>query len=293
MTVLRRLVSLSTVCALMVAGVSAIAMAPAAAATSLPVGTGPVPGGTFLTFNLTDRLQAQVNVGSGNVLVRSTDLVLPGMEGDVTLGAAYNSRMIGSSIETGALGHGWRSRSGIDVRLIANSDGTVTFTGPDGVVGVFKPITGSSNYTSPGVFKATLVKTSSGWSLTDHASGQVIAFKSSGHPGTITDRNGNVITVNYNSSSQQTKITSDWGPAVIRVGATAYGSNGFISSFTQTGTDSTTHQVSYGYDSAGNLTSITDPAGNQYVFCYFFSHVLTLIFMPTSTGVVSKHTTIG
>jgi YD repeat-containing protein len=245
--------------ALLVAGLAAIEVAPAASASSLPVGTGPVHGGTFLTFSLTDRLQAQVNVGSGNLLVRSTDLVLPGIEGNVTLGADYNSRMIGSSTETGGFGHGWRSRSGIDVRLIANSDGTVTFTAADGVVGVFKPITGTSptQYTSPGVFKATLVKTSSGWNLTDHGTGQVTAFNSSGHPATITDRNRNVTMVSYNSSGQQIKITSDWGPAAIRVGAIAYGGNGFISSYTQTGTDATTHTVSYGYDSSGNLTSIT------------------------------------
>lgn len=264
----------------MAAGFSAVTAAPAAAA-SLPVGTGPVPGGSFLRFNLTDRLQAVVNVGSGNLLVRSTDLVLPGIEGNVVLGADYNSLNIGSSIETGAFGHGWRSRSGIDVRLIANSDGTVTFTGPDGVVGTFTPVTGTSNYTSPGVFKATLVKTSSGWNLTDHNSGSVIAFKSSGKPSTITDRNGNVVTVTYNASGQQTKITSDWGPAAIRTGATAYGSNGFISSYTQTGTDATTHTVGYGYDSAGNLTSITDPDGNQYVFGYDSAHNLTSITTPT------------
>jgi Domain of unknown function (DUF6531) len=150
----RRLTSTIAAAALLVAGLAAIAVAPAASASSLPVGTGPVPGATFLTFSLTDRLQAQVNVGSGNLLVRSTDLVLPGIEGNVTLGAAYNSRMIGSSTETGALGHGWRSRSGIDVRLIANSDGTVTFTAADGVVGVFKPITGTSS-----IFQATKTRT--------------------------------------------------------------------------------------------------------------------------------------
>lgn len=263
-----------------------------AGAPSVPVGTGPVPGGTLLTFDLTDRLQALVNVGSGNLLVRSTDLVLRGVEGNVVLGADYNSLLIGSGIEAGAFGHGWRSRSGIDVRLIVNSDGTVTFTGTDGVVGTFTPVTGTSNYTSPGVFKATLVKTSSGWKLTDHNSGEVIAFNSSGKPTTITDRNGNVITVSYNSSGQQTKIASDWGPSAIRVGATAYGSNGFISSFTQTGTDATTHTVSYGYDSAGNLTSITDPDGNVYTFGYDSAHNLTSITTPPTTGGVDEQTTI-
>jgi len=278
---LNRLISLFTTCALVATGVAAVAVAPSAAATSLPTGVGPVPGGTLLTYNLTDRLQALINVGSGNLLIRSSDLALPGIQGNIALGADYNSRDIGSSIETGALGHGWHTRSGIDVKLIANSDGSVTFTGPDGVVGTFQPITGTSNYTSPGVFTATLVKTSSGWTLTDHATGSVVAFNSSGKPTTITDRNGNTITVSYNSSGQQTNITSDAGPSSARVGATAYGSNGFISSYTQTGSDGTTHKVTYGYDSSGNLTSITDPDGNQYVFAYDSSHDLTSITTPT------------
>jgi YD repeat-containing protein len=282
MTLRRRLISLLSVCVTAVGCLAAVAIRPAAAATSLPVGTGPVPGGSFLTFNLTDRLQALVNVGSGNLLVRSSDLVLPGIEGSVVLGADYNSLDIGSSVETGAFGHGWHSRSGIDVQLIANSNGSVTFTGPDGVVGTFtNPV--NNVYTSPAVFKATLVKTSSGWNLTAHNSGQVIAFNSSGKPTTVTDRNGNVTTVSYNSSGQQTKITSDWGPSAIRAGATAYGSNGFISSYTQTGTDATTHTVSYGYDSSGNLTSITDPDGNVYTFGYDSSHDLTSITTPTTS----------
>jgi RHS repeat-associated protein len=287
-----------TVAAVFVSGLLAVSAQPAAASSSLPVGTGPVPGETFLTFSLTDRLQAQVNVGSGNLLLRSADLVLPGIEGNVTVGAAYNSLLIGSSIETGAFGHGWRTRSGIDVKLIANSDDTaVTFAAPDGMVGTFTCSTNCSTpgtvYTSPGVFKASLVKTSSGWDLTGHDSGQVTAFNSSGEPTKITDRNGNVITVSYNSSGQQTKITSDWGPSAIRVAAAAYGSNGFISSFTQTGTDGTTHTVIYGYDSSGNLTSITDPDGNQYVFGYDNSHNLTSVTTPTTTGGVSEQTTIS
>ncbi len=88
---------------------------------SVPAGNGPVHGGTFLTFNLAGRLQAHVNVGSGNLLVRSTDLTLPGIESNVTLGAAYNSLLVGSGIEVGAFGHGWRSRSGIDVQLFPAS----------------------------------------------------------------------------------------------------------------------------------------------------------------------------
>ena len=94
----------------------------------------------------------------------------------------------------------------------------VTLAGADGVVGVFNPITGTSptRYTSPGVFKASLVKTSSGWNLTEHGCGCVLSFGSTGLLTKTTDRNGNATTVSYNSSHQMTAITSDWGPSAIR-----------------------------------------------------------------------------
>src|SRR5262249_9536470 len=157
----------------------------------------------------------------------------------------------------------WRSRSGIDVQLFPASDGTVTLAAPDGVVGVFSP-TGTGGYSSPGVFKATLAKTSSGWNLTGHDFGCVPSFSSAGLLNQITDRNGNVSSVSYNASNQMTGITSNWGPAAIRTAQVAYGSNGFISTITQSGTDSTSRSISYGYSLTGDLTSITDPDGNVF-----------------------------
>jgi len=260
-------------------------------APSVPAGTGPAPGGTFLTFNLAGRLQAQVNVGSGNLLVRSADLTLAGIESKVALGAAYNSLLLGSGIEVGAFGHGWRSRSGIDVQLFPASDGTVTLAAADGVVGVFSP-TSTGGYSSPGVFKATLAKTSSGWNLTEHDCGCVLSFGTAGLLNQTTDRNGNVISVSYNASNKMTGITSDWGPAAIRTAQVAYGSNGFISSVTQSGTNATNRSISYGYSSAGDLTSITDPDGNVFNFGYDSSHELTSISNPTTVGGVPEQATI-
>ncbi|MEK8108145.1 DUF6531 domain-containing protein [Micromonospora sp. M12] len=104
---------------------------------SVPLGTGPVRNGTFSTFQLTDRLTAQVNTGSGNLLIRSTDLVLPGVADSVVLGAAYNSLLTGSDVPTGSLSYSWRTRTGADVKLIKADDNSVTYVAADGVIGRF------------------------------------------------------------------------------------------------------------------------------------------------------------
>ena len=49
-------------------------------APSVPVGTGPVPSATFLSFPVSDRVSLQVNVGSGNALLTTSDLTLPEIE---------------------------------------------------------------------------------------------------------------------------------------------------------------------------------------------------------------------
>ena len=139
---------------------AALPVSAAGAAPSVPKGTGPVRNGTQVAFSLTDRLEAKVNVGSGN-LVLSTDLTLPGVAGNVTLGAAFNSLMLGSDLAVGAHGPGWRTRSGQDVKHPAD-DGSVTYAAADGVVGKFTA--SGSAYTSPGEFKATLAHNGTGGS---------------------------------------------------------------------------------------------------------------------------------
>jgi RHS repeat-associated protein len=251
-----------------------------AGAPSIPKGTGTPRNATFLTFMLADRLEARINVGSGNLLVRSVELALPGVPGEVTIGAAYNSLLIGSGVETGAFGHGWRLRSGVDVRLFPADDGTVTFVGADGVAGVFTPAGGG--YTSPTEFKATLAHDGTGWALTDHNTGGTLWFTSAGLLDRMTDRNGNVVDVVYGTGAQQSRIVSDRGPAVIRNGNSTYGANGFIATVSQTGTDGTSRTATYGYDAAGNLTSIMDATGAVFTFGYDSAHNLTSIKDPTT-----------
>ena len=58
--------------------VAATADGPPTESGSVPVGTGPVPSATFLNFPVSDRVSLQVNVGSGDALLTTSDMTLPG-----------------------------------------------------------------------------------------------------------------------------------------------------------------------------------------------------------------------
>lgn len=77
-----------------------------AASPDVPVGTGPARNATFASFTISRWVRLRVNAGSGNALVRTTDLVLPGIGSNVTLGAAYNSLLVGSGVPEARSGRG-------------------------------------------------------------------------------------------------------------------------------------------------------------------------------------------
>ncbi|MEE6261867.1 RHS repeat-associated core domain-containing protein [Plantactinospora sonchi] len=241
---------------------------------SVPVGTGPVRNGSFTTFNLTDKVVAEVNNGSGNLLVRSTDLVLPGIAENLLLGSAYNSLFTGSDLPTGSLGHGWRTRSGVDVKLIKADDNSVTYVAADGVVGRFVP--SGSGYTTPGEFKATLSVDGAGWRLTEHETGRELYFTSAGLLDRALDRNDNVTDYTYDANGRLTTVTSDRGAAATRTATVRYGSNGFISKIEQTA-GGLYRRVEYAYDGSGNLTEICSLTESDVRFQYDSAHRITKI----------------
>lgn len=253
----------------------------AAAAPSVPKGTGPVRNGTFLSFSLTDRLQAKVNVGSGNLLLSSTELTLPGIAETVTLGASFNSLLLSSDIADGAHGPGWRTRSGVDVRLIEADDDSVTYVAADGVVGTFTA--SGSGYTTPGEFKAKLARDGSGWKLTENDSGKALFFTSAGLLDKTEDRNGNVTDFAY-SDGKMTTVTSDRGIGSVRSATVTY-TGDRLTQYRHTGSDGNWRQVSYAYDSAGRLTTIQSATWRKVQFEYDTAGDLTKILMEGDTFV--------
>jgi hypothetical protein len=125
---------------------SAAPIAPSAlAAGDQPMlGAGARPNATRLSFQVGDRVTAQVDVGSGNLLVTTKEISLRNIQDTVDIGVAYNSVALGTSFASGYPGTGWRMRVGADVELVANADGSVTYVGPDGLTGVFVLKSGST-----------------------------------------------------------------------------------------------------------------------------------------------------
>ena len=247
---------------------------------SVPKGTGPLRNATQLSFSLTDRLEMKVNVGSGNLLLTSTEMTLPGIAGNVTLGASYNSLLLGTSIANGSHGPGWRTRSGADVRLYeASSDSSVTYVAADGVIGKFT--VSGSGYKTPGQFKAKLEHNGTGWKLTEHSSGKELFFTSDGLLDKTEDRNGNV-TDHAWSGSQWTSVTSDKGVGSGRTVAVTY-TDGKVAKYRQTGADGSWREASYAYDSAGRLQTIQSATPRKVMFEYNAAGDLTKITTKPDT----------
>ena len=281
------------------------------AAPAVPAGTGPVPGATFLHFPVSDKAALAVNVGSGNALVTTSDLSMPGM----MLGADYNSLLTGTAL-SGAEGNTWRQRQGADTRLYpgAGTTGSITYLGADGLSGVFTTSNGSS-YTSPADVHATLVTGSavtsacsgSSYQLNWHSSGQIQCFNGAGLLTSQADRNGNTTAFTYTyglessvtytpkgaSSPSETVTGADvdypWTLQLTQSGGAAgtktvsYNVNedtGDLSSIQQA--DSTT--LTFGYDGSDNLNSIKNGAGVTTTLVYDSSHRVTSVSQTYGTA---------
>ncbi|MEV4373713.1 RHS repeat-associated core domain-containing protein [Nonomuraea sp. NPDC049637] len=273
------------------------ALAPAAPAAAFwppqpdpPVGTGPTRNGTFLTYQVSDHVEVKVNVGSGNALVRTADLTQPALSRTVTLGAVYNSLLLGHGMDEGLLGNGWRTREGFEQQLFEAEDGAVLLVDGDGVNGKFTLKSGSTtSYASPKEFKADLTKNSAGdWTLTYHDEGRKLLFDSSGRLDSNKDRNGNYTHFSYvdgdpvdvefiargTLSAAAARAAAGDDPGLVYVTTNA---DGTISGYRQSDGTGTTRTVTYAYNSGKELASLTDPTGARVEFGYASGHLLTSI----------------
>jgi hypothetical protein len=208
-----------------------------------------------------------VDVGSGNALFTDRLFTLPGVTADVPINLYYNSSVVGHGIPssvTGTSNSGW-SITGFDQRLIANSDGSVTYLGPGGLTGVFAP-DGAGGFTPPVQFRADLATVSGGgWKMTVHATGEVLIFSAGGRLSQDKDRNGNITAFNYSSGLPASVVSSRGANPQARTLTVMTGS-GVITGLSQSD-GSQTRTVSFDYDiSAGLFLSVTDTLGGITAF---------------------------
>jgi len=251
------------------------------------------------TFPLTDHLTAQVNLSNGNLAVHAVHSALSAPGVSVNVDSFYNSQSTGS----GAFGPKTVMTTGRDVGLQVGAS-SATFTGPSGFTAVFTQNPDGS-YTEPAGINADLVATGgTGYTLTYRSTGEQLSFSPGGFLTSDLTRDGVGNTFSYNSDNTVASIADSTGNTMNFVytngviteldrAATVTDYYSYDSAGRLTGDGNDYHRVPgdsstdvpvFSYDAAGNLTTITTPAGRTIGFGYDPSGRVTS---------VSRYTTLG
>lgn len=203
-----------------------------------------------------------------------TDLSIKGRGPGAIWARSYSSVM---AAEDGPLGFGWHTGYGAHL-VIDSTSGNVVVSQENGAEVSFTK-TSSGAYTAPARVRATLVKNSdSTYTFTRQAS-QVLRFDASGVLQSMADRNGETTTLTY-SGGKLARVTESGGRAL-----TVTWSGAHVAEVT----DPLNRSVRYGYDSAGNLTTVTGADGAISTFGYDAAHRITSLLDPQQQSAATKH----
>jgi RHS repeat-associated protein len=237
---------------------------------------GELPSYRFWDFDLTDRMQARVNVATGNLVVRASDFAVPGTGLNLVVDRYYNGYEDRNVTKEDS---GWRFTIPGNIRLtVFPSDGSVRYEGISGYKVPFIKKSDGSFESPPGI-DAKLTLTGSNYALKFNKSEETYNFDSTGRWTSHVDRNNNTISFSYPSSTQ-IRIT-DTQNRITDVTTTA---GGLITSIR----DSGGRNYSYAYDAGHNLTTYTDPALGVTRFAYDSDK--RLIQITTAGGSRTKFT---
>lgn len=209
-----------------------------------------------------------VNAVTGNAWETVQDLKLPGRGLPLVFARTYNSQ----DPMSGALGHGWTHS--FTASLSEALDGAVTIREGDGARRTYDRLADGTYRALVGTHDA-LAKNPDGSFVLTRKNGVAWRFSSTGRLESITDLNGNELTLTYTAG----RLTSVADP-VGRTVTFTYDSSGRITKLT----DAANREVSYAYDTAGDLTSVTDQAGAATTYTYDANHNLLTIKRPGTTA---------
>ncbi|WP_146240303.1 RHS repeat-associated core domain-containing protein [Curtobacterium sp. MCSS17_008] len=268
--------------------------------------TGQRTSATRLPFPITDQTSASVDVGTGNLVVSTAALSLPGATSSTPIGAAYNSRSTREANTNTMDANRWTYGLAGAGDLSANALGVV-YTDANGTAWQFKRA-GKGTFTTPAGLQQTLTRTLNSndeYQLKGWTTNATTHFNLAGQPTSIDDRNKvkNTIGFNYEGAGKfrLNNIQSTAGVVGAKTLKSAY-ENG-VQTFTQTSgnstrsiawakntdgdittyTDATGKQTTFGYTN-GDLTSITAPEGGVTSFTYDSSDRVTKVTQSNSTA---------
>jgi len=261
---------------------------------------------TFASQRLSDRLEAKVNVGNGNLLHTAADVKVPGVGLDLGLTRYYNSGWY--STYAGQFGMGATASLGIDVWLRPLERGSFAYYPGSGSAFAFRKRADGTFITPPGIdadlknegsgrivltFRRSGTKQVFQWgSLAEihdrHGKKISMAYSSSnGALQSITDTQGRVFAVTTNSQRYITQISDPSG----RSWTYTYGTTPSTEDHLQAYTDPAGKTTSYGYDSASRMNRITTPGGRVTRIGYDSGDRVTSMMRVTDTVAETGPTT--
>ncbi|WP_123655001.1 RHS repeat-associated core domain-containing protein [Curtobacterium sp. ZW137] len=242
--------------------------------------TGQRTSATTLPFPITDQTNASVDVGTGNLLVTTTALSLPGVTQNTTIGAAYNSRATNVANSNTMDANRWQYALAGAGDLTTNSSGVI-YTDAAGTAWQFKPSGSAGAFTTPAGLQQTLTRVDSGstheYTLKGWTTNSVTHFNLAGQPTSIVDRNGNQTSFNTSDGYALTSIVFTAGATGAKTAKSSY-ANG-TQTFSQV-SGSSSRSVSWAKSTAGDITTYTDATGKKTTFAYTNGD-LTSITAPT------------
>lgn len=211
-----------------------------------------------------------VNTDTGNLVEQVADAVVPGPGEYLAEQRTYNSTSATApGAASGRFGYGWSDS--YSSALALSSDGTATFTLPDGGAIIFTPTSpGATTYSAPSYVFASLVRNADGSFTLTAPNKSTRTFNATGQLTALTSRAGETTTLTYDGGNLGT-VTDASGRSL----AFTYNSDGTVASLT----DPLGRTWSYAY-SGGNLASVTAPGNRTTAYSYTGTHLLATITNP-------------
>ncbi|MBE0418271.1 MAG: RHS repeat protein, partial [Coriobacteriia bacterium] len=206
-----------------------------------------------------------INTSTGNFYYSSTDLVLPGVGPAIAVGRTYNHQDASLS---GPLGHGWN----LDFESFVQSqeDGSAVVVYPGGMRKTFTADGGGGYVAPPGTHETLTPRQGGGFELKSK-DGSARLYTSQGWLESVVDRYGVAITYERAADGRILRIEGSGGRYV----AFTYSVDRI-----STVTDSASRSVTYGFDGAGDLTSVTDANGETTRYAYDSDHRVLSVAYP-------------
>jgi len=217
-----------------------------------------------------------VNVATGNLVLQSVEMQIHDTSEDLSIDAYYNSQPNGNAYQE--MGTNWNLSVGRQVYLDTSHVATAVILYGTSNYDTYFAHNGDGSFRSPPGSNATLVDNHNNtYTLTYHSSGQQWLFGTNGSLSSITDNNGNRISLSE-SGTLTTSITDTQG----RVVTVGHNNSNLLSSLT----DATGRSTSYGYKN-GTLTSSTDLLGKATGYTYTGTDITTVIDARHNTTTIA------